>query len=367
MTERISVWNDTSDVNSIKPKSISTVVSITYEIVIPTELIVGFTFQLCNLAVLQNHKINCLAYSFFFKALSVNYLISAVVLIPSLLVKIGRLDRTSYIMVFYHTHLEQFFANLFLFGGNVISVAMATCPLVALYFPLRHLNFGSRKNLWVVITAYASVAIVLIPTTMMKEVQKMTDSNGSVFYFTVDNTQAWVRTSRYIVAAIFEIVVILLVLIIYALILIKYRHIVRSNVTQVHKKFQTGGRLLASNHRKATVICLAWITAFLICNLPSALMETFHLIYFVQKNLETFNQSNERITMRLAVNVLLVFNFTLSVILQYAASGRYRNLMHKLLRCNSKTKAKHNEKSYITTSLLYSKIYSRQSVKTLQN
>ncbi|KAL1241502.1 hypothetical protein TSPI_10293 [Trichinella spiralis] len=189
MTERISVWNDTSYVNSVKPKSISTLVSITYEIVIPTELIVGFTFQLCNLAL------SC----------------------PD----------------------SELIGQNWSSRPNIIYyVAMAVCPLVALYCPLRHLNFGSRKNLWVVIAAYTSVAIVLIPTTMMKEVQKVTDNNGSVFYFTVDNTQAWVRTSRYIVAAIFEIVIILLVLIIYALILVKYRHIVRSNVTQVHQNFK---------------------------------------------------------------------------------------------------------------------------------
>lgn len=304
------------------------------KVIVPIELLVGFVFQSVNLLVLHGHRIKGLAYTLYLKALSINYLVNIIFIIPSILRKNHVVDRSSYMAIWYHAHLEQYFANLFIISGNLIIVTMAADALRAVLFPLHCLIVSRRRRYFALVAVYVVVAVVILPTTSMKGVltEYSSANDTKTFYCTITHIIPWIMKLRYVLAAIFEVFVIMLISLIYAAVLIKFRLIIKHHEYSVRQLSQTPSRLLSSSHRKATVICLAYVTAFVICNFPSAMMEMIHLISLATKHLNIFLNSEMKANMRDIGNTMLALNFTLSFILQYLFSRQYRKQLHRMLK-----------------------------------
>lgn len=180
---------------------------VTNRIIVPTELVMGFACQICNLLVLHGSNIKALAYTTYLKALSVNYMINILFLVPSLLRKNGMIDRRSYVVMFYHAHLEQYCANLFLISGNLIIVAMAAEALRAVLFPLLTLTTTNRRRRHLIVLAiiYTTAMLVILPTTvvMRLHVERYLDSgNVSNWRYCSKHVRIeWINALRYVLAA----------------------------------------------------------------------------------------------------------------------------------------------------------------------
>ncbi|VDP07595.1 unnamed protein product [Soboliphyme baturini] len=294
-----------TDVNSGQAYTLDFIVN---RIIVPIELAIGFGCQ----------------------ALSVNYMISIIMLTLSILRKNGVFDLSSFIVALYSIHLEQYLANLFLFSGNLLIIAMACDGLKAITYPLQRLNLNERGSHMVVVSIYVTVAILLLPVTVMHKMD-VRIVNATRIYIAVQVDTLFIGLIRYVVVTTFEVILILLILIIYTAVLIKYNAIVKRHFCFVRSLKQSSSRLLTTYYHKATVICLASVTAFLVCNLPSALMEMCYLSFYLRGEIECFLRSWSRVILRSVGNSMLAFNFTLTFVLQYAVSIQYRKNLQCIL------------------------------------
>lgn len=134
-------------------------------------------------------------------------MINIIFLVPSLMRKNGMIDRRNYAVMFYHAHLEQYCANLFLISGNLIIVAMAAEALRAVLFPLLTLTTTNRRRRHLIVLAiiYTTAMLIILPTTvvMRLHIEYANRSDGSVNwrYCSKHVRIEWINALRYVLAA----------------------------------------------------------------------------------------------------------------------------------------------------------------------
>lgn len=304
----------------------------TYSVVIPAEMIIGFVVQTINFVLLKRSRIRGLRYTAYLRALCVTYLINIPFLIPVMLSRNNVTNERSYWSVFYTAHLLLFMINWFLQAGNLIIVALAIEPLRALLFPFKNLqrSEGGKRNIVVIFCLYLVVFVICIPMLLMHSVVSCPDGR----FKAVSNADPILNNIRFANAVVFELLLIVLIMVVYTMLFLRYMVVRKKHAEHSVSQMLTTTRAIRTQHirhQRATAMCLGSITAFLLCNLLSAVYECLSL-YLSDKD-ESYKAQffQFRRNFKHCSNIALMFNYTLNFIMQCLFSDQYRRELMKII------------------------------------